>query len=265
MADIHATAEQIFEIIQELRAQLEQAEQILATPGVPEAGVLEVWERKTLSLIGRALGNDHFDYEAFQHAAGPMRLVSPMASHAQAQSIRISNLQNRLKPHIAPLSDAIEEAEKALNRVTGGVAPTRVAGAATGVLPQVDFTFVNDARLRVMAARDYSELRVAVFYGNVKAKALLAGSVVEAVVLDLLLQKGIPFEELKNLTAYPIYERAKNEGILAGRTLNAAHASRDGRNFVHPAVEYREGDLTPAQADLIVSLMRAVLGELRVI
>ena len=75
----------------------------------------------------------------------------------------------------------------------------------------------------------------------------------------------MPFEDIKGLTAYGLYQRAAKDGLLTGRNLSAADASRDGRNFVHPAVEYREGVLTRSQADLAVSLMAAVLGELGVI
>jgi len=142
-----------------------------------------------------------------------------------------------------------------------GALPTVMTGAGAS-LPNLSFTFMKDGRLRAMAERDYEELRVAAFYRSAKSKALLAGSVIEAVVLDLLIAKGVAFDELKGLAAHALYERAKHEELLAGRQLSAAHATRDTRNFVHPAVEYREGDLTAEQADLALSLMRAILAEL---
>lgn len=262
MGTVQATPEKLFEIIQDLLAQRAQAEEIRTAGGVPAAGVLSVWETRTLDLIGQALEEDHYDYGAFVSARGGQRIIPPMASRAQAESIRIWNLQQHLDPHIPPLDDAIKEAEKKLKRLTGGVLPSGPVSTPLNAVPSVDFSFVKDPRLRKIAERDYSELRVAAYYQSDKSKALLAGSVVEATVLDLLLQKGIAFDELKKMSAHALYERAKAEGLLQGKHLSAADASRDGRNFVHPAVEYREGELTREQADLAISLMRAILREL---
>lgn len=226
--------------------------------------MLAVWETRTLHLIGQALGEDHYDYRAFSTARGGQRLIPPMASRAQAESIRIWNLQQRLDPHTPPLDDAIQEAEKTLRRLTSNVLPSGPVSAPSNAFPPVTFSFVRDVALKKIAERDYRELRVAAYYQSDKSKALLAGSVVEAVMLDLLLQKDIAFDELKKLSAYALYERAKVEGLLQGKNLSAADASRDTRNFVHPAVEYREGELTREQADLAISLMRAILRELGV-
>lgn len=265
MATVQATAEELFEIIQDLREQRKRADAIKAAGTVPSAGVLEVWERRTLELIRQALGDDHYDFAAFQHATGPMTMVPPMATPTQQEAIRIRNLQRRLDPHLPPLDDAIDEAEDKLSRMSDGIVPAGYVTAPTSALPRIDFVFVKDAKLRAIAERDYAELRVAAYYQSHKSKALLAGSVIEAVVLDLLLQRSIPFAELDRLTAYGLYERAKKEKLLPGRQSSAADASRDTRNFVHPAVEYREGSLTREQADLAISLMKAILSELGVL
>jgi hypothetical protein len=265
VATVQATAEELFEIIQDLREQRAKADAIKAAGTLPSAGTLEVWERRTLDLIRQALGDEHYDYAAFQHATGPMTIAPPMATPTQQEAVRIRNLQRRLEPHPPPLDDAIEEAEKKLSRMSGGIVPTGYVAPPTSALPRVEFAFVKDVKLRAIAERDYAELRVAAYYQSHKSKALLAGSVIEAVVLDLLLQRAIPFTELDRLTAYGLYERAKKEGLLPGRQSSAADASRDTRNFVHPAVEYREGSLTREQADLALSLMKAILGELRVL
>lgn len=47
--------------------------------------------------------------------------------------------------------------------------------------------------------------------------------------------------------------------VIGDRTQKAAHAVRDTRNFVHPAVELREGRLRKVDADAAIALMQMVL------
>jgi hypothetical protein len=222
----------------------------------------DLWTKRTAQLIRDALGEDHYDVETFTRAgAGSYSMITGY-NDAERDRVRLDNVRRAINPHIPPLDDAIVQAEKLLGRMGGAAVPAAPAGGAAASLPSVDFAALRDPKLKAMAERDYRELRVAVFYQSDKSMALLAGSVIEAIVLDLLLQKAIPFDEVKGMSAFALYERARKEGFLQGRQFAAADASRDTRNFVHPGVEYREGALTHHQAELGVALMKAVLSEL---
>jgi hypothetical protein len=263
MATIQASPEQLFEIIEDLRLQRNKADQIVAGPF--QAGAADLWERRTVDLIRQALDERHYDVETFHRAGAGSYLMIPDSDDETKEAVRLENVRRFVAPHIPPLDDAIAEAEKKLARLTGAAVPRGPIAPPASALPRLDFSFMNDPALRAIAQRDYGELRVAAHYQNDKSKAILSGAVIETVVLDLLLQRSIPFTELKGLTAHGLYERAKKERLIGGRQSSAVDASRDTRNFVHPAVEYREGPLTREQADLALSLMKAILGELGVV
>jgi hypothetical protein len=263
MSTVQATRYELFDLAQDLRVQRAKADDITRGPYV--AGMRQLWKQRTADLIRQALGEDHYDFKTFSSATASFRMPPPMASEMVIGRIRLENDRRFIEPHLPPLDDAIAEIEKTLSRLGAGALPESPVASPTSALPGVEFSFVKDPKLRTITERDYGELRVAVHYQSEKSKAMLAGSVIEAVVLDLLLQKSIPFADLKGMAAFDLYERAKAEGLLGGRHASAAHATRDGRNFVHPGVEYREGALTREQADLVVSLMRAILGEMGVL
>lgn len=251
----------LFQLIEDLKGQRQQAERIMAGPVV--SGETDLWQKRSTALATEALGSAHYSVAALRDARpGSMRQVPSVADSAMRSEIQVENRNQRISPFLPALDDTIREAERRLQRMTGGASLGSASLPEPSGLPSVRFDFIKNADLRAMAARDYAELHVAASFKNHKSMALLAGSVVESVVLDLLLAKGVLFDEIMDLSAGKLYQRAIAEGLLKGRQQSAADASRDTRNFVHPAVELKEGRLSAAQAELSVNLMKVILGEL---
>ena len=232
MSTVQATRDELFDLAQDLRVQRTKADAIMRGPHV--AGVRELWKRRTADLMSQALGNDHYAVETFNRVTAAFRMPPAMASEMVKDHIKLDNDRRFMEPHLPPLDDAITEVEKKLSRLSGGALAQNPVASPSSALPRIDFSFVKDPKLRTMTERDYAELRVAVHYQSEKSKALLAGSVIEAVVLDLLLQKSIPFAELKSMAAFALYERAKAEGGEIDRAITSMRKPCDSssRNFV---------------------------------
>lgn len=142
--------------------------------------------------------------------------------------------------------------------------------------------FVRDAELRRLAERDLHSLGVAQRTGEVKMCLVLAGSVLEAMLVDLLEQDAVAYREArdraktasgrrlsgpaKDLDLIGQIEVAAALGRLRESTRRAAHALRYSRNFVHPTVEREElkGEpLRTQDAALAGALAEMVLADLQ--
>jgi hypothetical protein len=128
-------------------------------------------------------------------------------------------------------------------------------------LPARSFDFVSSSALRSIIARDYEELR-SVEAGSVKGRALLAGSVIEGLLVDALEREGFNASDVEGLRFVQLVEEAAGAKLIQKRTKAAANSVRDLRNFVHPAVELREGRLRLVDANLALALMNMVLEDL---
>ena len=69
-------------------------------------------------------------------------------------------------------------------------------------------------------------------------------------------------KQLEGLSFFDLINEAAAAGVVQKRTTQAAHSVRDLRNFVHPAVELREGRLRQVDARAAIALMDIVLEDL---
>src|SRR5262245_35234001 len=127
---------------------------------------------------------------------------------------------------------------------------------------QRDFSFINAADVRAIVERDYRELTLRAFpSGSWKSSAVLAGSILEAILYDQLVQNhaatltaprvpqrnGVP----KDIRLHNAANRWKLEdminvasdlGIISQsneHSIDEVH--REYRNYVHPKVEIAKG------------------------
>lgn len=143
--------------------------------------------------------------------------------------------------------------------------PRRVQGrgpasAATELhAPAELFSFMRSEHLRKLAQRDHAELSLST---TTKARVVLAGAVVEAMLLDRLTDVSLaPGNDLLALSLGRLYEVARQRGAVSDRAALVVPAVRDFRNLGHPGAELRDGPLTEAEADIAVSLMRMLIAE----
>lgn len=128
-------------------------------------------------------------------------------------------------------------------------------------LPNANFAFMRDPRLRRIAERDYAELRAILQSARAtKAVCVLAGAVCEALLLDRLLPEGDEAELLRE-TIGGLLKRTREADLLPAKLRGIAGSIRDFRNLAHPGDELRTGQLASTDASLALALMQALLHE----
>lgn len=173
-----------------------------------------------------------------------------------------------------------------------GVSPgklDRLAQIATkymkvvGPEPQRRFAFMLKADLRAVAEDDWSRVIAAGEREDAKTAAIAAGSVIEAVVLDVLERlsaeqvatlrdviNALPEEERKGRPArgaphkWPFACLISAIGphglkVLSPRTNDIGHTLRDWRNLVHPNEARKEEPLTAADGRIAVGFAEKVI------
>jgi hypothetical protein len=159
----------------------------------------------------------------------------------------------------------------------------RIASFST---PQKSFAFVHDTALRTIIERDYQELTRVLFPENaVKSTVIMAGSILEAILFDLLLQdpvqamgsseaprkrggavKDITRDQPEDQWALAdLIAVATNLGLLpADRERTIDQEIRHYRNYVHPRKEIRSAHpCTEAEAMIAMGALDAVCEHLR--
>jgi hypothetical protein len=127
----------------------------------------------------------------------------------------------------------------------------------------LDLSFMQDARLRVIAERDYRELRALNEGTASKSTIIIAGSIVESLLLDALIANGkwtLLEGCQKNLQDMIV--AARNAGIITEDRLS--DAIRKYRNLVHPGREIRDKmAFTEADATLARAAVDVVIQDVR--
>ena len=178
-----------------------------------------------------------------------------------------------------------------------------LAGRGPGALPEIagnidmgnEFGFVSDAKLREMIERDCREINSAAKAGNVKSVVILCGSLIEALLYDLL-KHDEPGAKAKAgcLSAdrtqphwiqqlSSTLQRRSTDGLskwaaveliivghemqrqkVTGDVLQYAMALKNYRNLIHPGKEEREKyGMNPYTASISISVVNLLLEGLR--
>jgi hypothetical protein len=126
-----------------------------------------------------------------------------------------------------------------------------------------EFSFVKDAKLRVILERDYIEVQAAFATRCWKSVIILCGGAIEATLLDLLLQdeakasaakaapKGKP--DLLKWDLSDLIKVAVELGVVGPGLDAPSDTLRQYRNLIHPGNELRSG-LTPQKEEARIAL-----------
>lgn len=123
---------------------------------------------------------------------------------------------------------------------------------------------MTDAALREGLESDYSELELCQSSGAWKAVYILAGSIIEALLVDSLvgIVPAADREKLYELTLGPLIDLAKKNGLVSERAANLSHAVRGFRNLIHPGRVVRLSERVDGEgAAVAVALVNMVLAE----
>jgi hypothetical protein len=104
------------------------------------------------------------------------------------------------------------------------------------------FSFISDDILRGMIERDKKELDESLSSGLYKSAIILAGSLIEAILVDYFLAFTTPratSQEILQASLSQLIDWATEESLISQRTHEISTAIRNYRNLIHPGKEYR--------------------------
>lgn len=135
-----------------------------------------------------------------------------------------------------------------------------------------DFAFVADESLRQIIQRDYVELERVTNANALKSRIILAGGLIEAVLLDALLQnetnarasKDASKEQLEKRDLADLIKAASELKLLTPDAHKYTEFTRAYRNLVHPGLELRSGQtVRPEIAAIAEQVLKIVIADIR--
>jgi hypothetical protein len=133
-----------------------------------------------------------------------------------------------------------------------------------------DLAFLRDGELRTMLARDIGELRQALDAGMAKTAVLLCGSILEAVLLDVVARNPALAASHRPKKKFPdgfslidFLDLLADEHLVHAKGM--ASAVIDHRDLIHPAAERRrQVRIDAARAGAMVQFLRVVVHDLNI-
>jgi hypothetical protein len=105
------------------------------------------------------------------------------------------------------------------------------------------FDFITDDQFRASLESDYNELNLCLEAGAWKAACVLAGSIIEAVLVDYLLARRYQKKDPLKMELGEMITACQQEGILSDKTVGLTSAIRLYRNLIHPGRAVRLGEI----------------------
>ena len=125
------------------------------------------------------------------------------------------------------------------------------------------FDFVVDKDLRASLQSDWKELQVAYEHSAWKAVHVLAGSIVEAILVDHLLSIRYKQKNPLKMSLDDAITASKAEGILSDKTAELSTVIRRFRNLIHPGRALRLSEVTDVHgATVSQSLVQMISAEI---
>ena len=106
----------------------------------------------------------------------------------------------------------------------------------------LNFDFVSDEKFRFSLEKDYQELTSSLQNGAWKAAHLLAGSIIEAILIDYLLATGYQHTDLLSMTLEDAISVCGEKGALSDKVEYIVYTIKDYKNLIHPDKAIRLSD-----------------------
>ena len=150
-----------------------------------------------------------------------------------------TNIPKGLNPHRSYIEEQFEAVIPVAKQDLQLAMQEMTIGEPDTAMPVVDFSFIADTRFKKIIERDYAELQRLNPETAPKSVLILAGGIMEGLLIDALIKSGYwsekeAFERFLKDMIYP----AKTKGIIAHD--NITEVLRVFRNLVHPAREVRD-------------------------
>ncbi len=125
------------------------------------------------------------------------------------------------------------------------------------------FDFVGDESLRASLDADYGELQKCLHAEAWKSVHVLAGSIIEAILIDYLLAIGYNKTEPLKMSLDQAIQACKDENVIISRTAELSNVIRSYRNLIHPGRAIRLNDTVDAEtAKVSDALVRIVIQDI---
>jgi hypothetical protein len=125
------------------------------------------------------------------------------------------------------------------------------------------FDFITDEEFRMSLERDFKEMNLCIQNGAYKAAVVLAGSIVEAVLIDYVIAEGIlAREEALKLDFGKVLTLCKEKKIITDKTSDLSSVIKSYRNLIHPGRALRLNEAVDKDtAEVSRALVNIVLTE----
>jgi hypothetical protein len=187
---------------------------------------------------------------------------------AWADELSVRSINPVTKVSKGPLTPA--EVDRKVSRRSGVEPEPEKPSSRIVVTPK--FGFVHNSVIKAIVERDYNEL-VKIRETALKATFILAGGMIEGLLLDALLQdipkamntspgrrERRPLEEW-GLSA--LLDAAVELKLISSSAQSFGHSVREYRNLVHPGLEYRSGlTLASEEVEIAERVMDIVIRDL---
>lgn len=132
----------------------------------------------------------------------------------------------------------------------------------------MNFDFVIDNRFKDLLLRDYQEMKVCLENKSSKSVLILAGSIIEASLVEYFLQNlptGKTDSDILKMTLGSLIELGEKEGLLTKTEKNLATVIQDYRNLIHPGRQVRKNEKydfeTASIANSLVTIILKAISE----
>src|SRR5688572_58721 len=123
------------------------------------------------------------------------------------------------------------------------------------------FDYITDPQFRASLESDYKELDSSLAAENWKSAHVLAGSIVEALLIDHIIAEGLAKKEAAlKLDLAGAIAKCVDAKVLSQRTADLSSVIRSYRNLIHPGRSIRLNELVDADsARIALSLVGIVI------
>lgn len=150
--------------------------------------------------------------------------------------------------------------------------PPWMSPERTTAAEAADFSFVRDGKLKGIVERDYDELQRVKAASAIKSRLILAGGLIEALLLDALqgdepkarVAKKAEDKPLDEWNLSSLIDVAVELGFISAGAQKFGHSVREFRNLVHPGREIRFNlRVAVEEADIAEKVLGIVIRDLR--
>lgn len=132
----------------------------------------------------------------------------------------------------------------------------------SSVTESLKFDFVADEALRRGLEADYAELTICAEHGAWKAVHVLAGSLLEAVLVEYVGASGSAKKDPAAMTLGELIEAGKKARVVSDRAATLSGALKSYRNLIHPGRALRLGESADEDgATVALALVRMIVND----